>query len=109
MATSLTSTFAGKATEFYLSAALEGKTLSTRGITIDNDVQYKYVVRGFDMTGVIQTGETCSWDDGGTTTVTEAVKEVQPFYVNTTQCYRDWKANWNDVKPGELPAEVISA
>jgi hypothetical protein len=108
MATSVTSSFAGKATDFYLSALLEGKTLSTAGITIDNDVQYKYTVRGFDMTNIIQTGETCSFDDGGTTTVTEGTKEVQPFYINKTECIKDWKANWNGVQKDDLPAEVLS-
>jgi hypothetical protein len=108
MATSVTSSFAGKATDFYLSAMIEGKTLSTKGITIDTDVPYKYVVRGFDMTNIVQTGETCSWDDGGTTTVTEGVKEVQAFYVNKTECLKDWKADWSGVKNGELPADVQS-
>src|SRR5438128_2051277 len=109
MATSVTSSFAGKATDFYLSALIDTKTLSTKGITLDTDVQYKYVVRGFDMSNIVQTGETCSYSDGGTTTVTEGVKDVQPFFINKTECVKDWKANWDGVKPNELPAEVQDA
>lgn len=109
MATSVTSSFAGKATNFFLSALIEGKTLSTAGITIDSDTQYKYVVRGFDMSNIVQTGSTCSWLDGGTSTATESVKDVQPFFVNKTECIKDWKANWTDVSPNDLPAEVLDA
>lgn len=107
--TTLNSSFSGKATEFYSVAMLEGKTLSTRGITLDNDVPYKYVVRGFDMANLIQTGQTCSWDDAGSTTITEGVIEVQPFHINKTECYKEYKANWTDVKPDELPSEVEDA
>lgn len=109
MATSLTSSFAGKATDFYLSALIESKTLSTRGITIDTEVQYKYVPRGFNMTNIIQTGSTCVWNDAGTTTVTETPVEVQPFHINKTECIKDWKANWNGVSADALPAEVEDA
>lgn len=104
--TTLTSSFGGKATKFYSAAMLEGKTLSTKGITIDSDVQYKYVVRGFDMANLISTGSTCSWDDAGSTTITEGVVEVKPFHINKTECYKDYKANWNDVSADSLPAEI---
>lgn len=109
MATSITSSFSGRATDFYLSALIEGKTLSTAGITIDSDVEYKYVPRGFDMSNVIVSGSVCTWTDAGTTTVTEAPVEVQPFHINKTECIKDWKANWNGVSSDALPAEVETA
>jgi hypothetical protein len=110
MATSITSSFAGKATDFYLSALLESKTLATAGITIDNEVQYKYIPRGFDMSNIIVTGSTCVWSDAGNTTITESPVEVQPFHINKTECYKDYKTSWNGVAGNDgLPADVMSA
>jgi len=110
MASTITSSFAGKVTDFYASAFLESATLSTAGITIDNNVQYKYIPRGFSMSNIIATGSTCSWSDAGTTTVTEDPKEVKAFHINKTECYKDYYNSWNGVAANDgLPSDVEDA
>jgi hypothetical protein len=99
----------GFATDFFLSAMIEGKTLSTAGITLNTETQYKANVRSLDMTSIVQTGETCSWNDGGTTTLSATTYEVQAFYVNKSECIKDYKSTWNLTSKDELPADVINA
>lgn len=107
MASTITSSFAGKATEFYAQAFLEGATISTAGITIDTEVQYKYVPRSVAMTNIIQTGQTSVWSDAGSTTISETPVEVQPCHVNKQENYKDYKASWNGVVAGDsLPSDV---
>jgi hypothetical protein len=108
MASTITSSFiTEQPTEFYAQAFLESATLSTAGITIQNDVQYKYVPRSISMSGIINTGQTSIWNDGGTTTISEAPIEVKPFYVNKQENYKDYRTSWNGVVAGDaLPADV---
>lgn len=104
--TNITSSYAGKASEFFVPALFEGKTLSTAGLTIDAEVPYKYAARSFDITGLVQTGSSCSWNDNGTTSVTERVIDVKDHYVNLTYCGKDFKTSWNFEDSKSIPADV---
>lgn len=103
---SITSSNAGKATEFYTKAIFEGRTLATKGIDIKADVPYKLAIRGYDLTNFIQSGSSCSWNNNGATVITEQVLDVKPFYINITECYADYKTSWNYSSQTELPSDV---
>lgn len=104
----ITSSYSGKASELIIKALFGGKTLGTKGIDIDTEVPYKKTFRSFDMGSLVQTGQSCTFNANGSTTVAESTYDVKDHYIDVLYCYKDFKTSWN-YNSNEVPSEILDA
>ncbi len=111
--TSITSKYAGKPSkEFFTPALLEATTVDTKGITVRNDINYKYNLRSIDLTGAMGTGKTCTFTPLSQTTYAETQITMQPYWLNQTECIDDYyQQDWTDemLNSEDLPADAEQA
>ena len=108
MATShnITTTYAGKASSPYLTAALlTGKTLASGAIDIKDNIKYKEVLQVISSDANLIKPGTCDFDATGTLTTTEVVIEPKEFQVNLELCAKNYRSSWeseqmNGIKSG---------
>lgn len=111
--TSITSTYAGKASvKYFLPAIFEGTTLSViPSENVKTDIDYKYVLRSMSGANLVQTGTTCTFNSNGSATIAESVVEPKPHYLNISLCLDDYaQTDWEDtLEDGELPKDFQEA
>ncbi|GHM98846.1 hypothetical protein WSM22_03360 [Cytophagales bacterium WSM2-2] len=111
--TSITSKYAGKPTkEFFTPALLDSTTVSTKGLTVYNDKNYKVQVRSYDLTGALGTGKTCTFTPTSNVTYSEKELAMQYHWLNETECIDDYAVmDWTDeqLNSQDIPAEFETA
>lgn len=108
MTINVTSSYAGDALRGYILAAiLGGETLSTAGISIESNIQFKRVIKKLGVGDIIQAGS-CDFAATSGVTITEAVLEPQKFKINEQICFEDLENTWED-NSQNMAAELQSA
>jgi len=88
----VTSTFAGKAAGFYISAALK-EANSLNFLTLMENVKYKAVIQKMES-GSELADATCDFTGAGTLTLTEAIIEPKDLQVNMEICSKNLLSSW---------------
>ena len=88
----VTSTFAGKAAGFYISAALK-EANSLNFLTLMENVRYKAVIQKMESGGELADA-TCDFTGAGTLTLTEAIIEPKDLQVNMEICSKNLLSSW---------------
>ena len=88
----VTSTFAGKAAGFYISAALK-EANSLNFLTLMENVKYKAVIQKMES-GSELADATCDFTGAGTLTLTEAIIEPKDLQVNMEICSKNLISSW---------------
>ena len=88
----VTSTFAGKAAGFYISAALK-QANSLDFLTLMENVRYKAVIQKMES-GSELADATCDFTGAGTLTLTEAIIEPKDLQVNLEICSKNLLDSW---------------
>lgn len=76
---------------------------------IISDIRFKTKIGKLDGSNLVQCGDNCAFDDGGTLTASEAILEPQPFWINKEICYADLEPIFNSLNTGALSREELSA
>ena len=97
-AETVTSNYAGEASQGYISAALlSGTTLAENNLTVLNNVKYKTNLRKITVAGTagnLMADSTCDFTDSGTVTYADKVLEPKDMDVNIQICKEDFLATW---------------
>tara|TARA_R100001530_G_scaffold12032_2_gene11412 strand:+ start:268 stop:1179 length:912 start_codon:yes stop_codon:yes gene_type:complete len=92
MAFNVTSSFAGTAAGFYISAALnEAKSLDF--LTMIENIKYKSNIQRMAGSGLIQDA-TCDYTDAGTLALTEKVLTPKNLQINIDLCKKNLLSSW---------------
>ena len=97
MATNLniTTSFSGKASEGYLSAALlSGKSLQSGTIDIRDNIQFKEVIQVMSSDANLIKPGSCDFTATGTLTETEITIEPKEIQVNLEVCSKNFRSSW---------------
>ncbi len=95
----ITTTYAGKASSPYLSAALlTGKSLASGAIDIKDNIQYKEVLQVITSDSNLIKPGTCSFDPTGELTTTEVILEPKEFQVNLEVCAKNFRSAWESLQ-----------
>lgn len=97
----ISQTYAGKASDGFISAALLGaSTIANGGITVVPGIDYKWEIQTLDLSADLVKNAACDFAD--TSTVTLADKSLTPeaFKVNLELCKANYVATWNSLQNG---------
>jgi len=95
----ITSTYAGKNAEGYMSAALlSGKTLASGVIDIRDNIQGKEVIQVLASDANLIKDATCDFSATGTLTTTEVVLTPEEFQVNLELCAKNYRSGWESLQ-----------
>lgn len=92
----VTSTFAGKAAGFYISAALK-EANSLNFLTLMENVRYKAVIQKMES-GSELADATCDFTGAGTLTLTEAIIAPKDLQVNLEICSKNLIDSWESLE-----------
>lgn len=93
---SFTSSYSGEAIQGYiLKALLGGETWSTAGVSIEERIKFKKVIKRLASSGVVHAAN-CDFTTEGTLTINERVLEPKDIQVNEQTCVYDYKDLWSD-------------
>ena len=100
MATSLTTTYAGKeALPYYSAALLQLNSLSNGAITVKQNIVAKTVVKHGALSNAIK-GASCSFSDASTITLTERILDPKNLALETSICKTDFLGDWEVERMG---------
>ena len=95
----ITSTYAGKAAQGYITAALlSGKTLDSGAVDIRDNIQYKEVIRKFASDANLIKPGSCDFTATGTLTTSEVVLEPKEIQVNLQLCAQSYRSSWDSLQ-----------
>ena len=98
--TSITTTYAGEKKRGYIATALlSANTIENGGISVNQNVKYKEVIKQMAVSGLIADG-TCDFDATGAVTLTERYLEPEEFQVNMQLCKKDFRSDWEAISMG---------
>lgn len=92
MALAVTSSYAGKAAGFYISAALR-QANSMEYLTMIENIKYRSNIQKMDATSMVQDA-TCNVNLAGTLTMTEAILEPKNLMVQSDLCAKTLLSSW---------------
>lgn len=109
MALSITSNYAGQASNGLISAAIySAPTVAGEGVTVMPNVKMKMNIRKGDFgTNLIQ-ADSCDFNAQGTLTLTEAVLDPTNLATMFQGCKTDYESYWiaDQMKPGALNSDA---
>jgi hypothetical protein len=95
----ITTSYAGKNAQGYMSAAvLGGETLASGTIEIRDNIQYKEVIQVINSDANLIRPGSCDFDSSGTLTTTEIVIEPKEIQVNLEVCAKNFRSSWESLQ-----------
>ena len=95
----ITTSYSGKASKGYLSAALlGGDTLASGTIDIRDNIQFKEVIQIISSDANLIKPGTCDFDATGTLTTSEVVIEPKEIQVNLEVCSKNFRNQWQSLE-----------
>jgi hypothetical protein len=95
----ITTSYAGKNAQGYMSAAvLGGETLASGTIEIRDNIQYKEVIQVINSDANLIRPGSCDFDSSGTLTTTEIVIEPKEIQVNLEVCSKNFRSSWESLE-----------
>ena len=98
--TTITTTYAGEKKRGYIATALlSANTIENGGVSVNQNVKYKEVIKQMAVSGLIADG-TCDFDATGAVVLTERYLEPEEFQVNMQLCKKDFRSDWEAISMG---------
>ena len=108
MATSLTTTYAGKeALPYYSAALLQLNSLSNGAITVKQNIVGKTVVKRGALSDTLSAAA-CTFSDGSTVTIDERILDPKNLQLATSICKNDFLGDWEVERMGNSAWKNIS-
>lgn len=98
--TTITTTYSGEKKRGYIATALlSANTIENGGVSVNQNVKYKEVIKQMAVSGLIADG-TCDFDATGAVVLTERYLEPEEFQVNMQLCKKDFRSDWEAISMG---------
>lgn len=97
----ISQTYAGKASDQFISAALLGaSTIANGGLTVVPGIDYKWEIQTLDLSADLVKNASCDFSDTSTITLLDKTLEPEKFKVNLELCKANYQATWNSLQNG---------